>query len=162
MSVDDLLHRKKNMITKILLFLWSQKNFIIKGFHIIKALLHRKKSITKTNKIMSNEKYGIETIKKTIALGVSFSTTLGDSLQDGKLDFSEIMNLIGSLKHAPNVIMNMGDLKKEISDLSANERKELNQFMESKYPSNKDKDMIITESIGILLSISRIINAVKK
>ncbi|MEO9145076.1 MAG: hypothetical protein ABI237_05915 [Ginsengibacter sp.] len=74
---------------------------------------------------MSNEKFGIENLKKLVAFGVAFGASISADLADGKFTLSEGIALLPQLMAIPDLVASKDAIINEAKDLSIDEVNEL-------------------------------------
>lgn len=74
---------------------------------------------------MSEEKFGIENLKKVVQLGAGVKKWYDDSNADGKIELSEYFGLLPQLMSVPELIQKKDAIVDEAKDLSFEEVQEL-------------------------------------
>ncbi len=74
---------------------------------------------------MADEKYGIKASKEVIMFVMGMIKALGEVFADGKVNFWDLFKFCKPMWLLVPVIKDFGELRNELSDLSADEKKEL-------------------------------------
>ena len=98
---------------------------------------------------MSEEKFGIENLKKVLALGVGIQKWYKSANEDGKIELSEVFAGLPQLMAIPDLIASKDAIIQEAKDLSMDEVHELSAGMEG-VASEKVVDIIIDALVFIV------------
>lgn len=74
---------------------------------------------------MADEKYGIKASKEVVMFVMGMVKALGEVFADGKVNFWDLFKFCKPMWLLVPVIKDFGELRNELSDLSADEKKEL-------------------------------------
>ena len=77
--------------------------------------------------------FGIENLKLLIKFPLSLTKELTEDFADGKLSFGEQLGLITQIIQAAGIVKAWPEIKKELADLTAAEKKELRTWVVSQF-----------------------------
>lgn len=107
------------------------------------------------------EKFGIENLKKLLAFGCAFAAQIASSLADG-FQWTDAFGFVDEAALIPGVVKSIPAVKQELADLSAEERNELNAFLQEKFDIPNDKlESVIEHAIGVGLNILALVEEFK-
>lgn len=102
--------------------------------------------------------YGIENIKSALDFAFQFGFKLGDTLEDGKVAWTEVLGFAGLAVKIPNLISHAKDLKNEFLDLTIEEQNEINIYFQDKLDISNDKiEFFIEKAFAWLLTTAELI-----
>lgn len=110
---------------------------------------------------MSEEKYGIENLKKVISFGVSLSKAIADDVKDKKFSFTEILALLPEFLQVQDFLQHKDDIVNEAKDLSLDEIKQLVSGIEGAIDNAKVSDFI-EATLSFVISGKNVIEASKE
>ena len=98
-------------------------------------------------------KVGIKNIKIILLFGLSLAQELQKGLEDGKLNFGEIIGFTDDLAAIPSVVEAVKRAPAEFLDLDTKEQQELRSLVEKEFNIPQDKiEEAIEESFDFALS----------
>jgi len=99
------------------------------------------------------EKVGIGNIQIIVGFGLSMAKELQKGLEDGKLQFGEIIGFADNLASIPNVVQAVQKAPAEFLDLTAQEQEQLKKFVQDGFDIENNKvELAIEESFYFALS----------
>lgn len=106
---------------------------------------------------------GIEHIKTVLKGIISFGEQIAEVLEDKKVQLIELPSFIDELLQIPGVIKALPHLKSELLDLDADERVELNNYIESELDIPNDKvEAAIEHAASVAISFAELITLIGK
>lgn len=108
------------------------------------------------------QKFGIENLKKMVGFSCSFTQELSEALADGKFKWVEAFGFINELMQISDVAKSWPAIKQELSELSLDERTELNEFVEDNFDLvNTHVEDIVKNSLAFAISAVALVEAFK-
>lgn len=99
------------------------------------------------------EKFGTANIKKVVKFACDFMKQTAYALEDGKFQWTEGLSFIDELVQIPGVIKAFPELRKEIADLSLEERKELHDYIMEEFDIPNDAvETVIENSLDFAMA----------
>ena len=108
---------------------------------------------------MTEEKIGIENIKKAVLVACGIGSEFADALEDDKITIWELGGMFKELRALPEVIRNRGKIKEEFLDLDASEVQEIEDLVAEKLEvDGKVKEFVIwsLDFIELILNLMEI------
>lgn len=81
---------------------------------------------------------GIEETKDILAFVMSLGNAVGQSLDDGRMDITDLGNFLQVLTSAPEAISGSSQIAGELKDLSESEKEELLEFVKEEFDIPQD------------------------
>lgn len=85
------------------------------------------------------EKLGIESLKSVLKLGLALGNGIGKAMEDGKVDLTDIVYLMGALQAAPAAFLAVDKVQAEAKDLDASEMAELVAYAKAEFDLADDE-----------------------
>lgn len=105
---------------------------------------------------------GIKETLEVIDFGIAVSELVVKSMKDGKIGVEDVQHIFPVILAAGPAFSGIGELKDELSDLSAEELAKIRDHVLAKMPNLGDKWMITaSEALKIAISVYNIIEAHK-
>lgn len=101
------------------------------------------------------EKFGIENLKKVVNVAVTIGKGVTDSIEDGKVTLTEVLELVTPLMAVPALIENKQAIIDEALDLSTDEVDELVKSFEG--VTNENLTDTIVDGLTIIVSAKNLI-----
>lgn len=112
---------------------------------------------------MSEEKLGIEALKKGVKFAVSIASQVTQVMEDGKFSWMETFSFIDEFQEGVVVIKNGKQIVAELKDLSPEEKTELDAYVKAEFDIADDRvEKIVEDSLSIAFSIVSLIANLKK
>jgi len=98
------------------------------------------------------QKFGIQTIQAFAQFAFTTAGHVTNGLKDGKIDFSEQLQLLTDVLQGISLVKAIPLLKSELKELSAAEKTQLREFIKSQFAEitigNKELDALIKKTIN--------------
>lgn len=108
------------------------------------------------------EKFGVENIKKLLKFGCDLTKQINDSSADG-WQWTDSFSFIDEIREIPGVVKALPQVKQELTDLSEEERKELNDWFVQEFDLPNDKlEGQIEKAINFVIMLLDFIESWKK
>lgn len=99
-------------------------------------------------------KLGIDNLKKALHVGISLGMTAAQALEDKKISVAEAFQFLPGLMSIPEVVAVAPAIKQEIADLSAEERAELNAYVQETFDISNDKlEAVIEGAVRLVVAL---------
>lgn len=100
-------------------------------------------------------------LKEVLSFAIALGNALGESLEDGELTISDLVNLWAPISSASDAIEGASKVLAEISELDDAKTKELNDFVKSKFDIPQDElEKVVEAGIGLALNVTKFITLV--
>lgn len=106
------------------------------------------------------KKVGIQNLSALIMFGLTLGQKGYEALEDGKLDFTEILDFIGEARKVPEVKVAIERAPEELADLDMEEQAEIYRLVQEKFDLPNDKVEQAIE-IGLRVVLSFVSGAVE-
>jgi hypothetical protein len=114
---------------------------------------------TKTEEVVS---YGLKETKEAVAFGIALGEAVDVSLADGKIGLDDAMNFYNAVLKAGDAFSDIGLVAKELGDLDAAERQELQDFVEAEFDIANDKlEEVIECALETVLQVYELVEKFK-
>ena len=101
---------------------------------------------------------GIENLKKSVKDVIEIGMTVAKATADGKINFSEGVQIAWETKDLYGIVNKWGEIKEEFNDLSEEEMEELKEYVETELEIDNDKvEVVIEKSFALLIAITDLI-----
>lgn len=101
--------------------------------------------------------YNVEKLKLVIGFGIGLFRDLKIKLEDGKLSFPEVIDLLGWLGDLGQIIVNITAIKNAYKNLKPEEKQTLIIYFKDEFDLENDKVEVLIESFfEILLAFSSV------
>lgn len=96
---------------------------------------------------------GIENVKKLVKFSCDVTKEVAVAMADGKFDWTESFGFFDEIMAIPGVVKSFPEVGKELSELTVEERGELNSYIQSEFDIPNDKvELFIENSLSFVLS----------
>ena len=96
---------------------------------------------------------GIENLKKLVSFACGFTKEIASAMADGKFKTAEIFGFFDEIMEIPGVVKSFPAILAEIKDLTIDERKELEAYIQDKFDLANDKvEAVIEHSMSFAFS----------
>ena len=98
---------------------------------------------------MAEQLFGIENLKKMVKFATDFTEQVADALKDGKFSWTEAFGFVDEVMQIPGVVKSWPAIKQELSELSADERTALHQYVVEEFDIPNDKvEAFVENALG--------------
>jgi len=105
-----------------------------------------------------NKLHGIIQTKELLDFVFSLVTAIDKSLEDGKIDYSDIMNIIPVLMKSGLAFKDIDQVPKELGDLDKEEIEALKMFVEEKFDISNDKiEKVVKVAFDVIFALSQLL-----
>lgn len=110
------------------------------------------------------EKYGVKELKELLAFVLSLGMAVDKSLaNDGKITLLDAANLLDPAMKAPAAFAGLDIALLELQDLSDDEKKELQEFVQASFDIADDKlEAVVEGALGVAISVAKVLAMLKK
>lgn len=108
--------------------------------------------------------YGLKETKEAVAFGIALGEAVDVSLaDDGKIGLNDAMNFYNAILKAGDAFADIGLVPKELGDLDAAERQELQDYVEAEFDIANDKlEEAIECALKTVLQVYELVDCFKK
>lgn len=104
---------------------------------------------------MAEQIFGTENLKKLIKFGCDLTSQIASSLDDGKWSWHDAFGFVDEVAAIPGVVKSFPAIKKELSELSPEERQELYDYVKEEFSIPNDRIEVVVEN-SLALAISAV------
>ena len=96
---------------------------------------------------------GIDNLKKLVSFACGFTKEIASAMADGKFKMTEVFGFFDEIMEIPGVVKSFPLIGQEIKDLTIDERKELELYIQDKFDlSNDAVEAVIENSLAFAFS----------
>lgn len=107
--------------------------------------------------------FGIENVKKLVKFSCDLTKQISEALADGKFVWSEAFGFVNEVMQIPGVVKSFPDIKNELSELTPEERQELNDYFAAEFDIANDKiEAFIEHALSLAISLVALVEEWKK
>lgn len=115
---------------------------------------------------MPEQIYGVENLKKFVKFACGFTEQVAEVLEDGKVQLLELPKFLDEVLEIPGLVKSWEAVKKELSELSPEERQEVYDYLKDEFDIPNDRvELAIEHSISWVmntLALYEMFKAMKK
>jgi hypothetical protein len=110
---------------------------------------------------MSEQKFGIENLKKAVRFAIDLGLQIEKSGKDG-FTWSDSFSFIDELLQIPGLLKSGDAILAELRELSAEERQELYAYAVAEFDIENDKvEDVVESALGVGLSVLTLVDAIR-
>jgi len=105
----------------------------------------------------------LKELKEAVSFGVALGNALGKSLEDGKVDYADLLTLWEPITKAPDAFDGASKIIAEVEGLTQEQTEELVQFIKGEFDIPQDEIEIKVEAaLNIVLGVMKFVSSFKK
>lgn len=102
---------------------------------------------------------GIKETKEVVAFAVALGNGLGNALEDGDIDFADVVDFVGVIRTVGDAFEGLSELPGELSDLSEVEYQELKAYVEDEFDIPQDMvEGVVEQAFDIGLKVAAFVS----
>lgn len=106
--------------------------------------------------------FGIDNLKKIISFGCDLTKQINSALADG-WQWTDAFSFVDEIAALPGVIKSIPAIKQELSELSEEEKTELNAYIKEKFDIPNDKvEAFVEDALSIAISVVSLVTKWKE
>lgn len=97
---------------------------------------------------------GIQETKEVLAFALTFGSSLGKALKDGKINLADLPSFVLPLTKLPLALGGINEVPAEIKDLSEEEKKELLAYVADNFDiENANVEAAVVDGLALVLAL---------